>query len=140
MNITWFKIISYLFFFYLPYATNKFIISPYFYAMQSLFFLRYYRMFEATQDGLGRNAPVHSIHGSLLAVGELLRLVWMVQFFFFSCKKKKKIIFLIYIRADLLLASSSAMNGSHYSQNLVMLLSLVASIFTFLFNMSIKFS
>ncbi|KAF8410288.1 hypothetical protein HHK36_002814 [Tetracentron sinense] len=34
---------------------------------------RYYRMFEATQDGLGRNAPVHSIHGSLLAVGELLR-------------------------------------------------------------------
>lgn len=35
----------------------------------------YYRMFEATQDGLGRNAPVHSIHGSLLAVGELLRLV-----------------------------------------------------------------
>ncbi|KAK4378516.1 hypothetical protein RND71_000378 [Anisodus tanguticus] len=34
----------------------------------------YYRMFEATQDGLGRNAPVHSIHGSLLAVGELLRI------------------------------------------------------------------
>ncbi|KAM7479086.1 hypothetical protein LguiA_027299 [Lonicera macranthoides] len=33
----------------------------------------YYRMFEATQNGLGRNAPVHSIHGSLLAVGELLR-------------------------------------------------------------------
>ncbi|KAG5526253.1 hypothetical protein RHGRI_032514 [Rhododendron griersonianum] len=33
----------------------------------------YYRMFEATQEGLGRNAPVHSIHGSLLAVGELLR-------------------------------------------------------------------
>ncbi|KAM3362365.1 hypothetical protein P3S68_017219 [Capsicum galapagoense] len=33
----------------------------------------YYRMFEATQDGLGRNAPVQSIHGSLLAVGELLR-------------------------------------------------------------------
>uniref|UniRef100_A0A5B7BS83 Serine/threonine-protein kinase TOR n=1 Tax=Davidia involucrata TaxID=16924 RepID=A0A5B7BS83_DAVIN len=33
----------------------------------------YYRMFEATQDGLGRAAPVHSIHGSLLAVGELLR-------------------------------------------------------------------
>lgn len=32
-------------------------------------------MFEATQDGLGRNAPVHSIHGSLLAVGELLRWV-----------------------------------------------------------------
>lgn len=31
-------------------------------------------MFEATQDGLGKNAPVHSIHGSLLAVGELLRL------------------------------------------------------------------
>ncbi|CAI9770049.1 unnamed protein product [Fraxinus pennsylvanica] len=34
----------------------------------------YYRMFEATQDGLGKNAHVHSIHGSLLAVGELLRL------------------------------------------------------------------
>ncbi|XP_004292060.1 PREDICTED: serine/threonine-protein kinase TOR [Fragaria vesca subsp. vesca] len=33
----------------------------------------YYRMFEATQDGLGKNASVHSIHGSLLAVGELLR-------------------------------------------------------------------
>ncbi|KAL3747797.1 hypothetical protein ACJRO7_016586 [Eucalyptus globulus] len=33
----------------------------------------YYHMFEATQGGLGRNAPVHSIHGSLLAVGELLR-------------------------------------------------------------------
>lgn len=32
-------------------------------------------MFEATQNGLGRNAPVHSIHGSLLAVGELLRFV-----------------------------------------------------------------
>ncbi|GJX78343.1 serine/threonine-protein kinase TOR [Tanacetum coccineum] len=35
----------------------------------------YYRMFEATQDGLGKNASVHSIHGSLLAVGELLRRV-----------------------------------------------------------------
>ncbi|PHT30516.1 Serine/threonine-protein kinase TOR [Capsicum baccatum] len=34
---------------------------------------RYYRMFEATQDGLGRNALVHSIHGSCLTVGELLR-------------------------------------------------------------------
>lgn len=33
----------------------------------------YYRMFEATQDGLGKNASHHSIHGSLLAVGELLR-------------------------------------------------------------------
>ncbi|KAL8060772.1 hypothetical protein ABFX02_02G047300 [Erythranthe guttata] len=33
----------------------------------------YYRMFEATQDGLGKNASIHSIHGSLLAVGELLR-------------------------------------------------------------------
>lgn len=33
----------------------------------------YYRMFEATQEGLGKNAPIHSIHGSLLAVGELLR-------------------------------------------------------------------
>ncbi|KAJ0075487.1 hypothetical protein Patl1_34944 [Pistacia atlantica] len=50
----------------------------------------YYRMFEATQDGLGRNAPVHSIHGSLLAVGELLREVkiynywqnlWLLKFF-----------------------------------------------------------
>ncbi|PHT30547.1 Serine/threonine-protein kinase TOR [Capsicum baccatum] len=30
-------------------------------------------MFEATQYGLGRNASVHSIHGSLLAVGGLLR-------------------------------------------------------------------
>lgn len=30
-------------------------------------------MFEFTQDGLGRNASIHSIHGSLLAVGELLR-------------------------------------------------------------------
>ncbi|CAA0824892.1 Serine/threonine-protein kinase TOR, partial [Striga hermonthica] len=27
----------------------------------------------ATQDGLGRNAPIHCIHCSLLAVGELLR-------------------------------------------------------------------
>ncbi|PKA52215.1 Serine/threonine-protein kinase TOR [Apostasia shenzhenica] len=33
----------------------------------------YYRMCEAAQVGLGKNAPVHSIHGSLLAVGELLR-------------------------------------------------------------------
>ncbi|KAH7427560.1 hypothetical protein KP509_10G049200 [Ceratopteris richardii] len=33
----------------------------------------YYKMFEATQDGLGKNASVESIHGSLLAVGELLR-------------------------------------------------------------------
>ncbi|MCD7451637.1 hypothetical protein HAX54_012899 [Datura stramonium] len=33
----------------------------------------YYRMFEATKDGLAINEPVHSIHGSLLAVGELLR-------------------------------------------------------------------
>lgn len=39
-------------------------------------------MFEATQDGLVRNAPVHSIHGSLLAVGELLRSVKMVKFAF----------------------------------------------------------
>lgn len=39
------------------------------------FCCRYYRMFEATQDGLARNSPVHSIHGSLLAVGELLRWV-----------------------------------------------------------------
>lgn len=36
-------------------------------------FYRYYRMFEATQEGLAKNAPVHSVHGSLLAVGELLR-------------------------------------------------------------------
>lgn len=40
-------------------------------------------MFEATQDGLGKNAPVHSIHGSLLAVGELLRLVSILSFMFF---------------------------------------------------------
>ncbi|KAJ3676103.1 hypothetical protein LUZ60_003515 [Juncus effusus] len=33
----------------------------------------YYRMCEAAQLGLGKNASVHSIHGSLLAVGELLR-------------------------------------------------------------------
>lgn len=32
-------------------------------------------MFERTQDGLGPKATVDSIHGSLLAVGELLRLV-----------------------------------------------------------------
>lgn len=38
-------------------------------------------MFEATQDGLGRNAPVHSIHGSLLAVGELLRFIETVKFY-----------------------------------------------------------
>jgi hypothetical protein len=38
---------------------------------------RYYRLFERTQDGLGKNATVESIHGSLLAVGELLRcLFW----------------------------------------------------------------
>lgn len=37
-------------------------------------------MFEATQDGLGRNAPVHSIHGSLLAVGELLRFIEIFYF------------------------------------------------------------
>lgn len=41
-------------------------------------------MFEATQNGLGKNAPVHSIHGSLLAVGELLRLVDMIEFAFFD--------------------------------------------------------
>jgi serine/threonine-protein kinase mTOR len=34
---------------------------------------RYYRMCEAAQLGLGKNASVPSIHGSLLAVGELLR-------------------------------------------------------------------
>ena len=35
---------------------------------------RYYVMFEATQEGLGKNASVPSIHGSLLSLGELLRL------------------------------------------------------------------
>ncbi|KAH1046925.1 hypothetical protein J1N35_037709 [Gossypium stocksii] len=30
-------------------------------------------MFEAMQDGLGKKAPIHSIHDFLLAVGELLR-------------------------------------------------------------------
>ena len=49
-----------------------------FYSLSSLVTDRYFRMFEATQDGLGRNAPVHSIHGSLLAVGELLRWVWFL--------------------------------------------------------------
>lgn len=41
-------------------------------------------MFEATQDGLGKNAPVHSIHGSLLAVGELLRFIEtvIIKFYF----------------------------------------------------------
>lgn len=34
----------------------------------------YYVMFEATQEGLGKNASVPSIHGSLLSLGELLRL------------------------------------------------------------------
>jgi FKBP12-rapamycin complex-associated protein len=33
----------------------------------------YYRMFEETQKGLAKNASVESIHGSLLAIGELLR-------------------------------------------------------------------
>eukprot|EP00897_Mesotaenium_endlicherianum_P005918 jgi/Mesen1/5354/ME000267S04502 len=33
----------------------------------------YFRMFEETQKGLARNASVECIHGSLLAVGELLR-------------------------------------------------------------------
>ncbi|PHT28663.1 Serine/threonine-protein kinase TOR [Capsicum baccatum] len=33
----------------------------------------YYRMYKATQDGMGRNTLVHSIHRSLLAIGELLR-------------------------------------------------------------------
>ncbi|KAK8942075.1 Serine/threonine-protein kinase TOR [Platanthera guangdongensis] len=33
----------------------------------------YYRMSEAAQVGLGKNASVNSIHGSLLAFGELLR-------------------------------------------------------------------
>lgn len=42
-------------------------------------------MFEETQEGLRRNAPVHSIHGSLLAVGELLRLVNFFYLIFFKC-------------------------------------------------------
>jgi FKBP12-rapamycin complex-associated protein len=46
----------------------------------------YYRMFEATQDGLGKNAPVHSIHGSLLAVGELLRLIESSSFALLICR------------------------------------------------------
>jgi hypothetical protein len=43
-------------------------------------------MFEATQDGLGKNAPVHSIHGSLLAVGELLRLIESSSFALLICR------------------------------------------------------
>ncbi|PHT30549.1 hypothetical protein CQW23_29854 [Capsicum baccatum] len=43
----------------------------------------YYRMFEATQDGLGRNVPVHNIHGSLLAVREMLR-IWMNEICIFN--------------------------------------------------------
>jgi hypothetical protein len=43
-------------------------------------------MFEATQDGLGKNAPVHSIHGSLLAVGELLRLIEFSSFALLICR------------------------------------------------------
>lgn len=35
--------------------------------------MRCYWIFEAAQAGLGKNAPVYSIHGSLLSVGELLR-------------------------------------------------------------------
>ncbi|KAL4556748.1 hypothetical protein LXL04_034907 [Taraxacum kok-saghyz] len=51
--------------------------------------LRYYRMFEPTQDGLGKNASVHSIHGSLLAAGELLSLsttnyYYYYYYFFFD--------------------------------------------------------
>lgn len=48
---------------------------------------RYYKMFEATQDGLTRTAPVHSIHGSLLAVGELLRFAIKLYHIIFHCRK-----------------------------------------------------
>ncbi|PHT27967.1 Serine/threonine-protein kinase TOR [Capsicum baccatum] len=41
--------------------------------LAAVLILKYYRMFEATQDGLGRNTPVQSIHRSLLVVGKLLR-------------------------------------------------------------------
>ncbi|KAL3621060.1 hypothetical protein CASFOL_035972 [Castilleja foliolosa] len=37
----------------------------------------YYRMFEASQEGLKNDSPIHCIHGSLLAVGELLRLSFL---------------------------------------------------------------
>jgi hypothetical protein len=54
---------------------NSFLLYNYggFSVLRFLNFTRYYRMCEAAQVGLGRNASVHSIHGSLLAVGELLR-------------------------------------------------------------------
>lgn len=55
-------------------------------------------MFEATQDGLGKNAPVHSIHGSLLAVGELLRLIEFSTFALLIC-----IIFLIFSTLQIVL-------------------------------------
>lgn len=33
----------------------------------------YYRLFESTQRGLARNQPMEVVHGSMLALGELLR-------------------------------------------------------------------
>lgn len=62
-------------------------------------------MFEATQEGLGRNASVHSIHGSLLAVGELLRLVEFFIHCYSACITTlfasywRKFAFRIYFRA-----------------------------------------
>ncbi|PHT55932.1 Serine/threonine-protein kinase TOR [Capsicum baccatum] len=59
---------------------------------------RYYRMFDATQDGLGRNAPVHSIHGSLLAVGELLRMCKNIREFMMSRYREVAEIVLRYLQ------------------------------------------
>ena len=66
--------ISFAFIFILFYCC-LFIINYHGELVLNVLICRYYRMFEATQEGLGKNAPIHSIHGSLLAVGELLRLV-----------------------------------------------------------------
>lgn len=64
-------------------------------------------MFEATQDGLGRNAPIHSIHGSLLAVGELLRFVEfliVIRFsFIFSLSVLRRLVLFNKILGQLLL-------------------------------------
>lgn len=64
-------------------------------------------MFEATQDGLGRNAPIHSIHGSLLAVGELLRFVEfliVIRFsFIFSLSVRRRFVLFNKILGQLLL-------------------------------------
>ena len=65
----------FMFFFVVSELKISNVFSLFFSMFNCWCFNRYYRMFEATQDGLGKNAPVHSIHGSLLAVGELLRLV-----------------------------------------------------------------